>query len=64
MLGGVGGAVAGNAIESNQQPGQVQEYYRVGVQGDDGNYRYFSVPVPTDLRVGDRVRMGNCQLFR
>lgn len=64
VLGGVGGAVAGNAIESNQQPGQVREFYRVGVQGDDGNYRYFSVPVPTDLRVGDRVRMGNGQLFR
>ena len=64
VLGGVGGAVAGNAIESNQQPGQVRESYRVGVQGDDGNYRYFSVPAPTDLRIGDRVRMGNGQLFR
>lgn len=64
MLGGVGGAIAGNAIEGNQQPGQVHESYRVSVQGDDGSYRIFSVPVPTDLRVGDRVRMGNGQLFR
>lgn len=64
VLGGVGGAVAGNAIEGNQQAEQVRESYRVGVQGDDGNYRYFSVPVPTDLRIGDRVRMGNGQLFR
>ena len=64
VLGGVGGAVAGNAIESNQQPGQIHESYRVGVQGDDGNYRYFSVPAPTELRIGDRVRMGNGQLFR
>lgn len=64
VLGGVGGAVAGNAIEGNQQSGQVHESYRVGVQGDDGSYRYFSVPVQSDLRIGDRVRMGNGQLFR
>ncbi|MEO5797030.1 MAG: glycine zipper 2TM domain-containing protein [Rhodoferax sp.] len=64
VLGGVGGAVAGNAIEGSQQPGQVHESYRVSVQGDDGSYRYFSVPPQTDLRVGDRVRMGNGQLFR
>jgi outer membrane lipoprotein SlyB len=64
VLGGVGGALAGNAIEGNQQPGQLNESYRVGVQGDDGSYRYFSVPVQSDLRIGDRVRMGNGQLFR
>jgi outer membrane lipoprotein SlyB len=64
VLGGLGGAIAGNAIEGQQQPGQVQESYRVGVQGDDGSYRYFNVPAPTDLRIGDRVRMGNGQLFR
>jgi outer membrane lipoprotein SlyB len=64
VLGGVGGAVAGNAIESNQQPGQIHESYRVSVQSDDGSYRVFTVPVQTDLRIGDRVRMGNGQLFR
>ena len=65
VLGGLGGAIAGNAVEGQQQqPGQVQESYRVGVQGDDGSYRYFNVPAPTDLRIGDRVRMGNGQLFR
>lgn len=64
VLGGVGGALAGNAIESNQQPGQIHESYRVSVQGDDGSYRSFSVPVQTDLRIGDRVRMANGQLFR
>ena len=64
VLGGFGGAIAGNAIEGQQQPGQVHESYRVGVQGDDGSYRYFSVPVQADLRIGDRVRMGNRQLYR
>lgn len=65
VLGAVGGAIAGNSIEGNQQGGQpVQASYRVTVQAEDGSYRYFSVPTPTDLRIGDRVRMGGGQLFR
>jgi outer membrane lipoprotein SlyB len=65
VLGGVGGAVVGNTIENNnQQPGPVHESYRVTVQAEDGTYRYFGVPAQTDLRVGDRVRMSNGQLYR
>ena len=64
VLGAFGGAIAGNSIEQSQQPGQIHEYYRVGVQAEDGSYRYFSVPTQTDLRVGDRVRMANGQLYR
>ena len=30
---------------------------RVTVQGDQGAMRYFDVPSPGDLRVGDRVRV-------
>ena len=64
VIGAFGGAIAGNSIEGSQQPGQVSASYRVTVQAEDGSYRYFSVPTPTDLRVGDRVRMGGGQLYR
>ncbi|WP_394788941.1 glycine zipper 2TM domain-containing protein [Rhodoferax sp.] len=65
VLGGGVGAVVGNTVENNnQQAGPVHESYRVTVQAEDGTYRYFGVPTQTDLRVGDRVRMSNGQLYR
>lgn len=64
VLGAFGGAIAGNSIEGNQQPAQVHASYRVTVQAEDGSYRYFSVATPTDLRVGDHVRMAGGQLYR
>lgn len=65
VLGGFGGAIVGNHIENSQRPpGPVQESLQVTVQADDGSTRYFSVPGTTDLRVGERVRMANGQLYR
>jgi len=63
-LGLVGGALLGNAIESNNNAPRVQESYRVSIQTDNGGYRAFDVPNPGDLRIGDRVRIDNGQISR
>ena len=61
--GAVGGAVAGNAIEKNRST-SVGQSYRVSVQLDNGGGRSYDMPSTGDLRVGDRVRIQNGQLFR
>lgn len=63
VVGAVGGAVAGNAIEKNRNT-NVRETYRVSVQLDNGVSRAYDVPSYGDLRIGDRVRIENGQLFR
>lgn len=63
VLGAVGGAVAGNAIEKNRNP-SVSQAYRVTVQLDNGSARAYDVPSYGELRMGDRVRIENGQLFR
>ena len=63
VVGAVGGAVAGNAIEKNRNT-NVRETYRISVQLDNGVSRAYDVPSYGDLRVGDRVRIENGQLFR
>ena len=63
VAGAVGGAVAGNAIEKNRNP-NVSQAYRVTVQLDNGGARAYDVPSTGDLRIGDRVRVQNGQLFR
>lgn len=63
-VGVVGGALLGNAVEAQQNAPRVHESYRVSVQIDDGGYRTFDVPSPGDLRVGDRVRIGNGRISR
>jgi len=63
VVGAVGGAVAGNAIEKNRNT-NVHETYRISVQLDNGASRAYDVPSYGDLRVGDRVRIENGQLFR
>ena len=63
VVGGLGGAVAGNAIEKNR-PGNVTETYRVSVQMDNGSYRSYDLPASGQMRIGDRVRIENGQLFR
>lgn len=63
VAGAVGGAVAGNAIEKNRNP-NVSQAYRVTVQLDNGGARAYDVPATGDLRIGDRVRIQNGQLFR
>ena len=63
VAGAVGGAVAGNAIEKNRNTG-VGQAYRVTVQLDNGGARTYDVPSTGELRIGDRVRIQNGQLFR
>lgn len=63
VAGAVGGAVAGNAIEKNRNPNMSQAY-RVTVQLDNGSGRTYDLPTTGDLRIGDRVRIQNGQLFR
>jgi outer membrane lipoprotein SlyB len=63
VAGAVGGAVAGNAIEKNRNS-TVRETYRVSVQLDNGTGRAYDVPSTGDLRIGDRVRIENGQIYR
>lgn len=63
VLGAVGGAIAGNQIDKNRNS-QVVETYRVSIQLDGGAYRAYDLSSPGDLRVGDRVRVQNGQIFR
>lgn len=67
VVGAVGGAVAGNAIERNRAATantNVRESYRVSVQLDNGTSRAYDVPSYGDLRIGDRVKIENNQLYR
>lgn len=64
VVGAVGGAVVGNSVEKNRKPGDTHDVYRVSVQLERGEYRSFEVSGGIDLRVGDRVRIENGQLFR
>lgn len=63
VAGAVGGAVVGNSIEKNRNP-NVSQAYRVTVQLDNGQGRAYDLPSTGDLRIGDRVRVQNGQLFR
>ena len=63
VVGALGGAVAGNAIEKNRA-GAVTESFRISVQMDNGSYRSYDLPTNGQLRTGDRVRIENGQLFR
>lgn len=63
VIGAVGGAIAGNQIDKNRNS-QVVETYRVSIQLDGGAYRAYDLTSPGDLRVGDRVRVQNGQIFR
>ena len=57
VLGGVGGAVIGS--QTGRVPGPATPVYRITVQSDRGVMRFFDVPSPGDLRIGDRVRVDN-----
>ena len=63
VVGAVGGAAAGNAIEKNRNP-TVSQSYRITVQLDNGGARAYDIPTTGELRIGDRVRIQNGQLFR
>ena len=65
VIGAVGGAVAGNAVEKSRAANTTAgESYRVSVQVDNGPMRAYDMSSYGDLRIGDRVRIENGQLFR
>ena len=61
-VGVVGGAVAGNAVEQRNK--KDDEVYRVFVRLDNGVMRSMDFQRIDDLKVGDRVRFDNGQLYR
>jgi outer membrane lipoprotein SlyB len=61
-VGIVGGAAAGNAVEARNK--RDDEVYRVWVRLDNGTMRSMDFHRIDDLRVGDRVRFENGQLYR
>ena len=63
VLGVVGGALIGRAVEQNMNRGG-QDHYRVTVQFERGNVRTFDYDRAPDVRVGDRVRADGNQLYR
>ena len=65
VIGAVGGAVAGDAIERSRTANtSAGESYRVSVQVDNGPMRTYDLASYGDLRIGDRVRIENGQLYR
>lgn len=61
-VGVVAGAIIGNQVEKNRQGRQ--DIYRVTVQVERGGHRSFDYASLDNLRVGDRVRIENNQLYR
>lgn len=65
VIGAVGGAVAGNAIERSRTANAAAgESYRISVQLDNGSLRAYDMTSYGELRIGDRVRIENSQLYR
>lgn len=61
-VGILAGAIIGNQIEKNRQGRQ--DVYRVTVRVERGGLAQFDYASLNDLRVGDRVRIENNQLYR
>jgi outer membrane lipoprotein SlyB len=61
-VGIVAGALIGNEVEKNNRG--ARDVYRVTVQVERGGLRSFDYATLNDLRVGDRVRIENNQLYR
>lgn len=64
VVGVVGGALIGRAIEQNMNHGNAQDFYRVTVQFDNGSSRSFDYAQAPDVRIGDRIRADGNQLYR
>ena len=63
IIGAVGGALIGRAVEQNSNRGG-QGVYRVTVQMEDGGTRSFDYAEPPNVQVGERVRVDGNQLYR
>lgn len=65
VAGAVGGALVGNEVQArNSAPAGGTPVYRVEVLTDGGNVRTFQYQDLSGVRVGDRVRIYNGQLYR
>ncbi len=62
VAGVVGGAVVGHEIEKRNQ--QQQDVYHIRVRLDNGGSQTMTQQSISDLRVGDRVRIENGNLYR
>jgi outer membrane lipoprotein SlyB len=62
VVGAIGGALIGNAIEKNNAG--TQDVYRVTIRLDNGAQRSFDYAQLYELRVGDRVRIDRDQVYR
>jgi len=62
LVGAVGGAIIGNEIEKNNRG--ASDFYRVAIRTDQGQIRSFDYQTLAELRVGDRVRIENNQVYR
>lgn len=63
IVGAVGGALIGNAIERNMA-GSGRDVYRVTVQLDNGAVRSFDYAQAPNVQIGDSVRVDGNQLYR
>ncbi len=63
VLGALGGAMVGNRIDRGRNPATAGAVYRITLQTDGGAWRTYDVG-GTDLRVGERVRVENGQIYR
>lgn len=64
VVGIVGGALIGSALEQNMGGRRGHDHYRVTVQLDNGAVQTFDYREQPNVRVGDRVRADGNQLFR
>jgi outer membrane lipoprotein SlyB len=62
VVGAFGGAVIGNQIEKTNRG--VRDFYRVAIVTRSGQVRTFGYQQLADLRVGDRVRIEQNQVYR
>ncbi|CAN5883862.1 hypothetical protein BH11PSE8_BH11PSE8_18710 [soil metagenome] len=60
--GAVGGAVIGNSVQNRNR--KDDEVYHVDVRFENGDVREFDFQRIDDLRVGDRVKLENGQIYR
>jgi outer membrane lipoprotein SlyB len=62
VLGAVGGAILGNRIDKGRD-NDANAMHRITLQTDQGAWRTYDVG-PTDLSIGERVRVENGQIYR
>ena len=61
--GAVAGGVIGHQVEQHVKGNQANAQYRFRVRMDDGSYQTFTQERHDNIRVGDRVRVENGQVY-